>query len=1619
MNLNAIERNKGEIFMRRKIVVVVGLFAILLGINMQANALSPADWARGGIDRALPPGGWNIWKLEVKDSTIHVGDRWNPEDNFVSAYDEYGSPIDFSEIKVEGANFSTDRPGIHEVSYMYQNRLGAGLVSGATVTVLADQTSIEVKNSTLYAGDQWNPKDNFVRATDGDGKAIDFKDITVDGNVDVTKEDVYKVKYSIIKSGKARVTKEATITVKGNDLTSLEVKDSILYFGDKWQAEDNLVKAIDKDGNDVGIKGVTVDGKVDTSKKGINKIKYTILNHKSEKINKEATITVKGEDLTSIETKNSTLYIGDYWNQEDNLVKATNKDGEVAKIGEDVMVDGLVNTTKEGSYKVTYSIYNAKQEKISKEVTVTVKKDQTTLRVDHSSLHVGDTWNPADNIIEAIDPDGKAIDIKDILIEGSVDTSKEEQYLVKFSIFNHKKEKITKEARVFVSANLTDLEVKDSTLYLGDTWKPEDNLVKATDADGNPVGIDKITVEGSVDTNKEGTYDVMYSINTGQAGANRHAKITVKADETNLEVKNSTLYLNDKWNPENNIVKAVDKDGKKVDIKNVTVEGSVDTSKEGISTIKYTIINHKNEKISKDATITVKEDKTSIEVKDSQLFVTDKWNKADNFISATDKDGKTLTIEDVTIDGNVDTSKEGTYEVTYSVLNHAKAKVSKKAKIYVYADQTTLEVKDTTLYKGDTWKPEDNVVRAFDKNGKEINIKDITVEGSVDPATEGTYKVTYTILNYLEEKISKVATITVKGNDLTELEVKDTTLYAGDTWKPADNIVKANDMDGKAIDIKDITVEGNVDVAKEGVYKVKYTIANHKNEKISKEATITVKGNDLTSIEVKNSILYVGQKWNPADNLVKAIDKDGKNVGIDGVTYEGEVKTDKAGTYKVEFAILNHKQEKIKATASVFVTADLTTLEVKDSTLYIGDTWKPEDNFVSATDKDGKPVGIEGVDVKGDVNTAKAGTYNVTYEISNSTGTKVVREALITIKADETTLEVKGSVLYLNEEWNPQDNIVKALDKDGNKIDIKDIVIDGEVNTNVANDYNVKFTIFNHKKEPVVRATIVKVKEDLTSLEVKDSVLYFGDRWQPEDNLVKATDKDGNPLDIYDIDVKGDVDIKTAGDYPVEYTIYNNAKEKITKVATITMKGHDYTYLEVDDSTLYVGDKWNPADNLIAARDKDGNELGIEDVTVEGDVDTSKAGTYEVVYSLLNHNNDKLSNIATITVKEDQTSLKVKNTTIYLNDQWNPADNFVSATNKDGKDIALKDVVVESNVDTSKTGICKVKYTILDHKGENVTKIATVIVKEDLTNIEVKDSTLYLSDTWNPEDNIVKAVDKDGKVIKIKNITVDGKVDTAQVGIYQVTYTILNHRKEKVSALANIKVKKDQTSLIVKDSELYRDDEWNPADNIVEAIDKDGNVIEDIAVIAPQDDENENKAKVIVEGSVDTRNEGISKLTYTIYDHANTKITKEVSVNTKLDKASLQVKDTIIRLNSKWKPADNLVRAINQDGKTLKIKDVKVEGKVNTRKAGKYKVTYTIMNHADKKISKKATVTVQKKNNGNGDGNGNGNGSGSGKDGNGNLPKTGYDMSIIGSLLGLAGVLGFGSLYLNRRERKE
>ncbi|MFB8556913.1 bacterial Ig-like domain-containing protein [Enterococcus casseliflavus] len=791
--------------------------------------------------------------------------------------------------------------------------------------------------------------------------------------------------------------------------------------------------------------------------------------------------------------------------------------------------------------------------------------------------------------------------------------------------------------------DLSAIDAKDSTIYVGDEWHAEDNFVSATDKHGNAMTFSEITVNGEVDTSKVGTYEVKYM----NGNVSETATITVVANQETVAAKDSTLYVGDAWTAADNFLSATDKDGNAVTIAEVTINGEVDTDTPG----EYQVI-YRNGKAEATATITVLADQTSVTAKDSTLYVGDDWHAVDNFVSATDKTGVNVPFSNVTFSGTVDTSKEGQYPVVYQ-----NGKVKATATITVVANQETVVAKDSTIYEGDDWQAADNFVSATDKDGNAVKLANITTVGTVDSATPGKYEVIYR-----NGKAEAKAMITVLA-DQTSVKAKDSNLYVGDEWQAIDNFVSATDKTGANLPFSRVTVSGSVNTSKEGQYKVTYS--NGKTEAI---ATITVVANQET-VAAKDSTLYVGDSWEAADNFLSATDKDGKALPLTEVTVDGTVDTSKEGRYEVVY-----RNGKAEATATITVLADQTSVKAKDSTLYVGDDWEAANNFVSATDKTGANLPFSNVTFSGTVDTSKEGQYPVVYQNG-----KVKATATITVVTNQETVVAKDSTIYEGDDWQAADNFVSATDKDGNAVKLANITTVGTVDSATPGKYEVIYR--NGKAEATATITVLA---DQTSVKAKDSTLYVGDDWEAADNFVSATDKTGATVELSGVIVTGTVDTNQEGTYEVTYT-----NGKVSATATITVVAHQETVV-AKDSTIYEGEKWQAIDNFVSATDKSGQAVDYDQVLISGTVNTDVPGKYQVIYR-----NGKAEATAAITVLVDQTSVTVKDSVIYVGDNWTAADNFVSATDRDGKSLALEQLLVDGSVDTKKTGTYQVTYSIV------------------------------------------------------------------------------------------------------------------------------------------------------------------------------------------------------------------------------------------------------------------------------------------------------------------------------------
>jgi peptidoglycan/xylan/chitin deacetylase (PgdA/CDA1 family) len=205
-----------------------------------------------------------------------------------------------------------------------------------------------------------------------------------------------------------------------------------------------------------------------------------------------------------------------------------------------VLIDGVVDTTKVGTYPVTYSL---------KEGALTVKKIVTVTVKDTTSPVItlaGDADMAICSLDSYVEPGYTAMDNYDGDITSSVKVIKENNvitYTTSDSSGNIAKvtRTITETDIENPTINLTGL----STIYVPINSSFNDPGAKATDnCDGDLTS--KITTSGSVNTNKVGTYEVTYNITDNHNNTNSVTrKVVVYDTQTNNDPSsnNGVIYL--------------------------------------------------------------------------------------------------------------------------------------------------------------------------------------------------------------------------------------------------------------------------------------------------------------------------------------------------------------------------------------------------------------------------------------------------------------------------------------------------------------------------------------------------------------------------------------------------------------------------------------------------------------------------------------------------------------------------------------------------------------------------------------------------------------------------------------------------------------------------------------------------------------------------------------------------------------------------------------------------------------------------------------------------------------------------------------------------------------------
>ncbi|MDO4996935.1 MAG: DUF5011 domain-containing protein [Bacilli bacterium] len=254
------------------------------------------------------------------------------------------------------------------------------------------------------------------------------------------------------------------------------------------------------------------------------------------------------------------------------------------------------------------------------------------------------------------------------------------------------------------------------------------------------------------------------------------------------------------------------------------------------------------------------------------------------------------------------------------------------------------------------------------------------------------------------------------------------------------------------------------------------------------------------------------------------------------------------------------------------------------------------------------------------------------------------------------------------------------------------------------------FPVINAFDTSIVQGTDINLLDGVTATDVEDGTIT---------NKVKVR--------------SGSVNKDVVGTYQITYEVTDTTNLTTTKTITITVTKNEVPVINAEDIELKVNGTL--VENATATDKEDGNITNSITKT-KNTVDTTKAGTYEITYSVTDsYNQTTTKTIKVVVLGDEAPVITAEDKEVLINSEFNPLTG-VTALDKEDGNLTSSITVKENNVDITKVGTYTVKYEVKDSFNNKTTKTINVkVVKEiDLTNYTEKDP-LYAYESIKYKDN--------------------------------------------------------------------------------------------------------------------------------------------------------------------------------------------------------------------------------------------------------------------------------------------
>ena len=1151
--------------------------------------------------------------------------------------------------------------------------------------------------------------------------------IVTSGTVTTSTVGTYTISYNVTDSNgnqAIQVTRTVIvgtpplITLQGDNPMTIEIGSNYIELG-----------AIASDPEDGDLtSSISISGAVNTDVIGTYQIQYsvtdsegntTFLNRTVQVIDStKPTIQLIGDSTVSIEVGGSFIDPG-----------ATASDTNDGDITSSIIISGTFDLNSTGTYALTYNVSDSAGNSADPVTRTIIVVDTSPPQF---SLN-GDSNLDIDLNTVFIDPGATAIDSYDgdisssVNIIGNVDTSTIGSTTLYYNVSDSAGNAASQLVRtVNVVENTLPIIslIGDASVSIEVFSSFIDEGATATDNyDGNITNA--IVSTGTVDPSTVGVSIIRYNVTDSSGNSAVEVTRTVTVQDTTSPIlsligdASMSLELGDTFNDPG--ATATDNyDGNITN--NIASSGSVDVNSAGTYVIAYNVTDSQGNVATQIIRTVVVGTPPSINLQgDNPQTIQYGVTYIELGATSSDVEDGDLTPS-ISITGSVNSSILGTYNIQYSVTDSSGNTTIVQRVVNVV--DTTLPIINLiggtieNIQVGSVYN--DPGATATDNyDGDITNL--IVYTGSVDPNTTGTYYLQYNVSDS-EGNNAITTTRTVNVGDqipptISLFGLQSITMEVGSSYSES-GASAIDNYDGNISSL--IQVSGSVNPSVVATYTIDYNISDSSgnaattvtrivNVVDTTKPVITLNGSPTVTIEVGTAYTDAGATVtdNYDSGLTASVDPNTLDTSTSGEYTLTYTATDSSSNEAIP---ITRTVEVVDSQSPVITLSGSTTITIEAGTNYV------EPGF-SATDSNEGDLSSS-VIITGSVDSSNLGTYNLTYNVSDSSGNSA-NTATRVINVVDTTAPVISLLgdNPLNIDLGSSFTDPGAFANDNYDGIINSVVATGSPDTSVVGTYFIFYNVSDSEGNAAAQVTRTVVVGSPPSITLEGSnpmTIEVGDTYS-EPGAFAFDPDDGSLGDTSDspsqISIDGSVDTSTVATYFIQYSV-SDSDGNITQVQrTVNVVDTTKPILTITNTstTVEVFESYNDEGGVTAADNYDGDIT--QDITTNSNVNTSIVGTYTVEFNVTDSSgNAAIPVTRTVNVIDTQvpvisllgnSSLNVEQGSTYNDDGATATDNY------DG-DISSS-IVTTNSVNTSTIGSYSVTYNVSDSSGNAAAEVSRTV----------------------------------------------------------------------------------------------------------------------------------------------------------------------------------------------------------------------------------------------------------------------------------------------------------------------